>query len=274
MLVQTSPSIKDPCLFDQNGNLSGDHLALFTSLKISKPPKQRHTVSYRKFSDIKTTDFIQDLSSTKIVQNREGSVENIVNLYNTELSSIIDRHAPLKSRNIIMRPNTEWYTDELRLAKRDRRKAERRMRKSNLTVHRQIFQDTCLKASKLLLKSKKDYFSTKISDIEHDQKQLHRLTNDLMGNRREIILPSHKDEKVLADKFCEFFVGKISAIRDNLTAKNDASNYNRDTMRADIKFEEFRNLDNFYKTAYVSESIFETVTHCALCMYVEYDEKT
>ncbi|CAG2215033.1 unnamed protein product [Mytilus edulis] len=104
-----------------------------------------------------------------------------------------------------MRPNTEWYTDELRLAKRDRRKAERRMRKSNLTVHRQIFQDTCLKASKLLLKSKKDYFSTKISDIEHDQKQLHRLTNDLMGNRREIILPSHKDEKVLADKFCSSY---------------------------------------------------------------------
>ncbi|VDI39827.1 Hypothetical predicted protein [Mytilus galloprovincialis] len=111
------------------------------------------------------------------------------------------------------------------------------MRKLNLTVHRQIFQDTCLKASKLLLKSKKDYFSTKISEIEHDQKQLHCLTNDLMGNRREIILPSHNDEKVLADKFCEFFVRKISAIRDNLTAKNDASSYNRDTMRADIKFE-------------------------------------
>ncbi|CAG2255723.1 unnamed protein product [Mytilus edulis] len=47
IIVQTSPSIKDPCLFDQNGNLSGDHLALFTSLKFSKPPKQRHTVSYR-----------------------------------------------------------------------------------------------------------------------------------------------------------------------------------------------------------------------------------
>ncbi|CAC5407956.1 unnamed protein product [Mytilus coruscus] len=96
-----------------------------------------------------------------------------------------------------------------------------------------MFQDTCLKVSKLLLKFKKDYFSTKISEIEHDQKQLHRLTNDFMGNRREVILPSHNDEKVLADKFCEFFVGKISAIRDNLTAKNDASSYNRDIMRAE-----------------------------------------
>jgi hypothetical protein len=76
---------------------------------------------------------------------------------------------------------------------------ERRMRKSNLTVHREMFRDTCLKANK------KDYFSNKIYKIEHDQKQLHRLTNNLMGNKRDVILPSHHDEKALADKFCEFF---------------------------------------------------------------------
>jgi hypothetical protein len=48
-------------------------------------------------------------------------------------------------KNILLRPSTDWYSDELRAAKRDRRKAERRMRKSNLTVHREMFRDTCLK---------------------------------------------------------------------------------------------------------------------------------
>jgi hypothetical protein len=94
---------------------------------------------------------IQDLNTSKILQNREGSVVNVVKLYNSELSSIIDRHAPLASKNIILRPSTEWYSDELRAAKRNRRKAERRMRKSNLTVHREMFRDTCLKANTLLL---------------------------------------------------------------------------------------------------------------------------
>jgi hypothetical protein len=47
----------------------------------------------------------------------------------------------------VPRPNTEWYSDELRAAKRDRRKAERRMHKSNLTVHREMFRDTCLKTN-------------------------------------------------------------------------------------------------------------------------------
>ena len=157
-IMQTTPSVRDPCLFDRNGNPSGDHFA-FTSLEISKPPKQRNTVSYRKFSEINTTDLIQDLNNSKIAQNRERSVVNVVKLYNSELSSIIDKHAPLKSKNIVLRPNTEWYSDELRAAKRDRRKAERRMRKSNLTVHREMFRDTCLKTNTLLLKCKKDYFS-------------------------------------------------------------------------------------------------------------------
>jgi hypothetical protein len=94
------------------------------------------------------------------------------------------------------------------------------MRKSNLTVHREMFRDTCLKANTFPLKCK-DYFSNKISEIEHDQKQLHRLTNDLMGIKRDVILPSHHVEKLLADKFCEYFVGKISTIRDNVAATND-----------------------------------------------------
>ena len=58
-----------------------------------------------------------------------------------------------------------------------------------------------------------------------------------MGNKRDVILPSPHDEKALADKFCEFFVGKISTIRDNLAATNNSSSDNCDTMRADIEFE-------------------------------------
>jgi hypothetical protein len=73
----------------------------------------------RSRKEINTTDLIQDLNNSKFTQNREGSVVNVVKLYNSELSSIIDKHAPLKSKNIILRPNTEWYSDELRAAKRD-----------------------------------------------------------------------------------------------------------------------------------------------------------
>lgn len=55
------------------------------------------------------------------------------------------------------------------------------MWKSNVIVHRQIFEDACLKVSKFLLKHvecNKEYVSKQIFGIEHDEKQLNRFTND------------------------------------------------------------------------------------------------
>jgi nicotinamide riboside kinase len=49
-------------------------------------------------------------------------------------------HAPLQSKSIILRPNTDWYSDELRSAKTERRKAEREMRKTQLSVHKTVLR--------------------------------------------------------------------------------------------------------------------------------------
>ena len=43
--------------------------------------------------------------------------------------------------------------------------------------------------------------------------------------------------QTIDNEILEFFVGKISNIRDNLAATNNSSSDNCDTMRADIKFE-------------------------------------
>ena len=66
-----------------------------------------------------------------------------------------------------------------------------------------------------MLKCKKDFFSNKIAEVGSDQKQLYRLSNVLMGNTREVILPSHHNEQQLSNNFGEFFMGKIEMIRNN-----------------------------------------------------------
>lgn len=83
------------------------------------------------------------------------------------------------------------------------------MRNTNLSVHQQMYRDACVNAIKLLLRCKKEYFSTKIEEAELDQKQLFRLSKSIMGDKHEIILPTHNDEKDLANKFCEFFETKL-----------------------------------------------------------------
>ncbi|CAC5421346.1 unnamed protein product [Mytilus coruscus] len=57
-----------------------------------------------------------------------------------------------------------------------------------------------------------------------------------MGEKQETILPSHKDEKDLANKFCQFFMNKIETIRANLSASNKSSITMCDFMKSDEKF--------------------------------------
>lgn len=97
--------------------------------------------------------------------------------------------------------------------------------KSNLTVHRQKFRDLFeSKQEKFLPKYKEDYLSATLSEIKHYQKHLRCLTNDLMSKRREDIIPLHHDDKVLADKICNFFDKKHKSL-DKITAE-DNSSYN------------------------------------------------
>lgn len=57
-----------------------------------------------------------------------------------------------------------------------------------------------------------------------------------MGNNHQTVLPSHQSEKDLANKFGEFFLGKIQTIRNELSAKTNILDSNIDVLRADIKF--------------------------------------
>lgn len=71
------------------------------------------------------------------------------------------------------------------------------MRKTKLTVHRELYKEQCVQTRKPLLQSKRDYYSNKIAEIVNDQKQLYKITNNLIGNKHQTVLPTHKSEKVL-----------------------------------------------------------------------------
>ena len=175
------------------------------------------------FGNIVIDDLKNDILNSNALQNPKGSIDELVETYNTQLSAIIDKHAPVQSKTIIMRPNTKWYTEELRTAEQDRRKAERKMRKSKLTVDIQIYREKCNSVSNLLLKTKKQYLSDKIEEIGNDSKHLFKLTNNIMGKTKETILPSIDDQHQLANRFGRFFLGKIDNIRNDLSSTRGSS---------------------------------------------------
>ena len=192
-------------------------------------------MSFRKYRNIVIDDLKNDILNSNALQNPTGSIYELVETYNTQLSAIIDKHAPVQSKTLILRPNTKWHTEKLRTAKQDRRKSKRKMRKSKLTVDIQIYREKCNFVSKLLLKTKK--LTDKIEEIENDSKQLVKLTNNIMGKTKETILPSIEDQHQLANRFGGFFLGKIDNIRNDLSLTRGSSPNDSDIFNANVKFD-------------------------------------
>ena len=54
-----------------------------------------------------------------------------------------------------------------------------------------------------------------------------------MGSKQDAALPIADNDKILADHFCDFFIGKVASIRNKLSDGRDED----DVLLADIKFD-------------------------------------
>lgn len=214
-LIVNKPVVSDSFISDANGNLSCDHYAISATLSCSKPKHKHQEISYRKLKNICLTEFHHDLES-HISSKYEISGGSLVNIYNDGLSEVLNKHAPLVTKSFLVRPNPQWYNDDLRNAKREKRKAERQWRRTKLEVFKQIFKDKCSHFAKLLYKTRETYYTNKIEEIGNDHKQLFKLTSQLMGKNQQSPLPASSSETELSNIFADFFLNKVITIRENL----------------------------------------------------------
>ena len=177
-------------------------------------------VSYRKLRSISVQDFSNDLALSHSLHDLDQPLDELVHVYNSTVSGLIDTHAPLTTKHVTLRPHAPWYTDTLREAKHKRRKLERGWRNSQLTVHHQQFKEQCQIVNKMLHKTKESYYSCKITECEKDPKRLFVLTKRLMGDSGKVMLPSFTHPEDLAERFSEYFTTKITTIRHKISEEN------------------------------------------------------
>ena len=131
-------------------------------------------------------------------------------MYNETLIQLLDKHAPAESKVITIKPYAPWYNEEVREAKRCRRRAERRMVKSGLCIHKQLYKKECEAYYNMLFEAKSKYLKCEIK--ESNTKQLFEVVKRLSTPNRSAALPDHSSDEDLANNFGEFFENKISLI--------------------------------------------------------------
>jgi hypothetical protein len=197
-------------------SLISDHHAIHSTLNINRPPLPKRTITYRNLKNMDKDKFRQDIQELPLLKNPMDDIDSLSMQYNSDLESLLDKHAPMQTKSLYVRPLAPWYDDAIHDSRKECKKAEMKWRSTGLTVHRDIYRHHRNKTNSLISNAKKDHFNKKIDDCGTDQKALFKIVNQLLGNKSELKLPTHDSLEDLLTNFSEFFMSKISTIRQTL----------------------------------------------------------
>ena len=81
-----------------------------------------------------------DLAKSELCKNPPNDLKELVLSYNKTQKALLDMRAPVKTRTVVVRAQVSLYTDEIRQARRQRQKAERRWRLLKLDSDLALFK--------------------------------------------------------------------------------------------------------------------------------------
>ena len=170
----------------------------------------------RKLKNVNTQQISHDIACSDLsTQQACASAAEAFSCYNNTLLSILDQHAPARKCKITVKNNVPWYNADIKAAKAKRKRLEHQCRKTQLTVHRDMFTYQRNKVNTMYAEAKKTYYKGKLSDIR-SHAQFYNIANKLLHRRKTITQPNYECAESLANKFADYFDEKIQRIRTTL----------------------------------------------------------
>ena len=185
-------------------------------------------VSYRKLQSLNVVSLNEDLATSELCQNPSDDLQELVSSYNNTLMAALDKHAPLMTRTIVQRPRVPWFSQEIREAKRQRRKAEKRWRNSRLDSDLAVFKAKRNFTTRLMNKARREFYSNFIDENGGDQKKLFRASQRLFNGTVDDGLPPNVDSRTFSNDLGKYFVQKIDTIRTQLDTDQQTDSFLED----------------------------------------------
>ena len=143
------------------------------------------------------------------------STDELFNVYNLEMTALLDRHAPRYTRKRKRRLLTPWFDDDCRQMKHRLRILERRYRKSHDPSDRLVWVKKLQEQARFYQEKERCYWSCRINANASNARRLWRDLDDLMkrDDNSANIHTSAAEAVHQADKFLSFFEGKVESVR-------------------------------------------------------------
>ena len=201
-------------------SLESDHYCTksYFNISVEKPSTLYRTV--RNIANIDRPSFIAELSSV----SEFSSVEN-ANQFCDFLRTVLDKHAPPSLRKVITHSSSPWFEsirDELFIAKRERRQAERKWMNTKLIIFKDLYRQAKHNVSKLVHTAKCKFYTERIA-LASSSKELHQIVNTLSNRHPPKILPTIYPSADLPSIFIKHFTNKVEKLRANIASEHVTS---------------------------------------------------
>ena len=197
-----------------------DHLAITLSIDTPAPQsKQNRKITFRNLKSIcpasLSTCITNTLSGLTPLVNPTPT--DLVNTYNSTLSSSLNQLAPLKTKTVTFTHSAPWYTPELHKLKKQLRKLERLRNKTGLTVHALAYKDHMDIYRSAINTARTTHYSGIIHSGSSNPRTLFATINKLL-KPQDNISSTFTPEK--CNTFALFFHSKIQSIHNQLASSS------------------------------------------------------
>ena len=210
----------------------------------------KSNVSYRNLSAINLDAPRADFFNSDLCKNTDLSdIHELAKCYNETLESVINRHAPLRTKTIVARPHVPWFNNEVKSVKRERRRAERKWRRTRQLCDFQIYKSKKNYMIFVMNRSRKKYYTDFVLEHGSDQRKLFNAAKSLFHQRNDLNFPAYDDQIMLANNIGEFFVQKVENIRNelDLSASDLHDRVFDEFVALNASFDSFKQLDEDVK---------------------------
>ena len=132
--------------------------------------------------------------------------------YNSTLGSILDDHAPEKSKHIKRRVQLPWFNDKIRQEIQLRCKKERTWTKDLTEYNLQAFYYQRRYVANIIKSAQREYYINEIRENRNNFKAVFKITSKLLFRNKQLPLPPTPLLQDLANEFNEFFIDKSNKI--------------------------------------------------------------
>ena len=132
-------------------------------------------------------------------------IEELATYYDVELAKLVDKLAPVKHKLRTIQVEPDWMDDSLTELKCKVCQYARVYRRLKTSENKEIYRNLRRAYRNILRFKRKNYVNKMIEECGNDAKKMYRVVNCLTNRDGEVILPEWEEDKVVANKFMDFF---------------------------------------------------------------------